>query len=98
MTPLHLTVLLLTMAMTAWGAAIAVSASTIAGATPSPERTAAAAPELLRRDIPVDNATSVALDIINTALLNLAYIEPVPYGEVKHPCPRSTIFRPLQHM
>ncbi|KAK1829424.1 hypothetical protein QBC39DRAFT_356538, partial [Podospora conica] len=70
-TPIHLP------EQISFGAVTVAAASTI----PSPENTTTT--EFLRRDTPVDNNDiSNALDIINTALLNLAYIPPVPYGKV----------------
>lgn len=91
MTPLQLSALLLTVASMAWGAAIAASTASPATTSPSLKRAssppAALAPAHPRRAPTVDNATSVALDILNLALLNLAYTETVPYGEVPSPAP-----------
>lgn len=74
MTPLQLAILFLTMATTAWSAAIAAP-------------TAAPTTDHLHHAPPLDNATSSALDIINLALLNLAYTDTIPYGEVPSPAP-----------
>lgn len=95
MTPLQLSALLLTLASMAWCAAITGSPTDPATTSPSPERAssppAALEPAHPRRAPPVDNTTSSVLDIINLALLNLAYTETIPYGEVPIPGHNSLI-------
>lgn len=84
MTPLQLAILFLTMATTAWSAAIAAP-------------TAAPTTDHLHHAPPLDNATSSALDIINLALLNLAYTDTIPYGEVPSPAPSPLSYPSLSH-